>query len=507
MAGGPLHEPGQGHMLASTSTIRLNSSNMDRKWLLWIAFLLILVGCQDVQGNLKGPSKVGTPAPLVAPFKEPVQVNIRTLLANPAAYEGQLIQARGQFRPLQPLSCEGKLYESPATWALAEGERELPAAGPADQLPALASDELTLTVIGRWQRWRGLIGCGQLAMPGERWYLAASRIASPETLALAEGSVASETGLPSPGGEAGQEASGALVVETPQQLGQDSAIVVNPNAPQPSAAINATAYPGPGGFLNPASGGTRTPVPTATPTAVSLSSFPSRTPPPGTAAPNPRDLDDANTRATIDLGSLETSRLEPGETDRWPYQVTSPQVIKVQIGPEPDLNLAISVQDATGRVLANGATGQPGRPVILQNINLSQAGAYEVLVSAQGGSRGDYAILITDEESYQFIFRGTLPDDDTVSGEIEPESDHIWQFKGKDNETISITGSPSENKDLFFRLFGPDGRLLIDLSDESPAGETETLANYTLPADGLYSLVVGEVDFGATEYLLEFVRP
>jgi hypothetical protein len=248
---------------------------------------------------------------------------------------------------------------------------------------------------------------------------------------------------------------------------------------------------------------------TTSPPGTAASSSP--TPRPGASHPTATVLNQtpspetsgAKTQATLALGSLETGELNSGDIHRWPYIIFSAQTIQLQAAPDEDLTINVSIRDPAGRTLAEASSKLPGQPVLLDDVFLSIDGTYEILVSAPGGSAGDYAILLGSVESYHFVFRGLLEAGELVGGQIEPENDHFWHFTGNLGEIVNITATPLNDEDLFLRLFDPEGLLLVNYQNEQPMGVGETLTDFELPAAGLYSLLVGERNFGAAEYSLE----
>jgi hypothetical protein len=478
---------------------------MEKSWLFAMAIIVTtLSACAGNPGILRGPGlEAGTPDPAAFNLPgggEPVNILISNVLADPLAFDGRRLQVTGFHRVRQPLACQGRRQESPATWALGEGELELPVAGPADLMPVPTEDELQVTVVGTWQRWRGLRGCDGAAIPAELWYLEVSDILWPEAIALVpvDDSGDPQTIFDSDQGQPAIEDMGALATSPPEQLGGPvpGTITLTPAPGQaPGSFATQVSYPGPTtGPLIPA-GGSATPTPNLTTSPPDAEPLSSPTPSPETSG--------AKTQATLSSGSLETGNLKVGDIHRWPYTIFSAQTIQLQAASDEDLSVKISIRDPAGRTLAEAASTEPGQPILLDDVFLSIDGTYQILVSAPDGSAGDYAILLGSDGSYRFVFRGLLEVGELVGGQIEPENDHFWHFSGNPGEIVNITATPLNDEDLFLRFFDPDGLLLVNYQNEQPMGEAETLTDFELPAMGLYSLLVGERNFGAAEYSLE----
>lgn len=133
-------------------------------------------------------------------------------------------------------------------------------------------------------------------------------------------------------------------------------------------------------------------------------------------------------------------------------------------------------------------------------VTLIDPGIYDILVSSPTGEPGYYAILISDDESYPYFFQGTLLIDDIGNAVIARDSDHFWHFTGTAGQAISISVVPAGDSDLFLNLFGTDGVSLIRFHDETASGEPEQIIGYVLPDTGIYSLRIGELNFGSAEY-------
>ena len=129
-----------------------------------------------------------------------------------------------------------------------------------------------------------------------------------------------------------------------------------------------------------------------------------------------------------------------------------------------------------------------------------EEGEYDILVEANDSSAGNYAILVTDEESYSFTFQGLLNEGSMSSASFEANHDHFWMFSAEQGDSLRVEISPDGSEDLFFRLFDPQGTIIITSHNESPAGEKEELLDYLLLKEGLYSLLVGEQNFGPASY-------
>jgi hypothetical protein len=202
----------------------------------------------------------------------------------------------------------------------------------------------------------------------------------------------------------------------------------------------------------------------------------------------------------LDVSSIETGRLAHNEIHRWTHEITSTTQLTVSLASDHLLDLSVSIVDADGRVIAQQNAAINGEPEILSGVTLMDPGIYDILVSSPSGDPGDYAILISDSESYPYIFQGTLRIGDIGDAVIASGSDHFWHFTGAAGQAISISVVPTGDADLFLNLFGTDGVTLIRFHDETVSGEPEQIIGYVLPDTGIYSLRIGEFNFGSGEY-------
>lgn len=486
---------------------------MRKWWIVAIILLIFLPSCREPQGSLRGPvPAIGTPENALASVLgnvEVTSVSLADLLDDPGAYKDQYIRVTGIFRNQQTTPCEDEFLHSPATWFVGSGGLEMQAAGPSDQIPDLPDDEIQITVEGQWRRWVGLTGCGNEAIPAEVWYLKTSDIIFPEEVTLIPfGDIL---------GQGTQLADGEIQVSPPsngipatlEQPGEPLPAATNTPLQSGTAPPSQPAYPGPGLTQTPAqvpltsiptpttTGGLITPTPTsATGTAV----------PTATTSPAPDGTGNLVSMPTLNLGSLEIGQLQDDVDHLWPYETSDVQIINLQIAPEPGLGITVTINDPNGQSIVEDETLQTGQTLILTDIPLTEPGTYEILIRSSPDSSGNYAILVGDDESYNFLFTGFLEDGDSFDAEMDAETDHFWHFTGEAGEVIDIVVTPNNVEDIFMRLFGPDGSPLVEFHDFEAGGEAEQLTDYSLNASGLYSLLVGENDFETAEYTIEFTK-
>ena len=143
-----------------------------------ILVVALMFGCQQEPPGTETPV-----VPTIANLPlQPDSIALVTLLRNPTFFDGNYLQLSGQYRPIPLVVCSDEGHFSPATWALVDGEIEIPAAGFDGVLRRLADPGLPLIVEGRWQQWEGPVGCGRRAPVTEIWYFEVDNIVSPNPL-------------------------------------------------------------------------------------------------------------------------------------------------------------------------------------------------------------------------------------------------------------------------------------------------------------------------------------
>lgn len=494
---------------------RLNCNCMNRKgWLLCFSLLLFLTGCQR-SGALKGPPSASTPEQIKLAEIQPDTLTIADLKLTPGEYHGRLLHLNGRFESRPIAACGSKVLSWPA-WQMADGEAIVPASGPANLLSALQGAGSELIAEGFWRYRPVRVGCDGTSQDLPLWYFDVVRIVSPNPLALRSPAGASQSNRDTLTTDSGEpdffadtatfEAVRPTIEATGSPVSKETEIS---GIPKPGGLDQGTPYPGnttpaatiPQPILaspSPSDSGfdeVATVTPTGTVTNRATGSPQSR------ASLTPTiPGQDVILRPLLEPGSLETGALQANQSHLWPYEVDSVQTITVQVSPDAGLELTVSVETTIGEVLATATQLSVGAPLILSEVDLPEAGRYEILIRATGTSGGNYAILVTDEESYSFIFQGLLKEGISASADFEANNDHFWAFSAQSGDSLRLELIPDGNEDLFFRLFDPQGTNIISSYNELPAGEKEELLNYLLLETGLYSLLVGEQNFGPAHY-------
>jgi hypothetical protein len=486
--------------------------------------MILLIGCRVEQGTLSGSSMEEISGGALSGSTDiSLSVSFEELIVDPDAFIGDHLQLAGDLFRAPLNNCNSKERVFPANWILSDGDLEIPVSNKSQELSRLGAGVSDVVLEGRWLHWQGLVGCGRKALAAEQWYLDADRIVSPNPIALVPVLTISpvqdveETGpqleLPGPSGPPSSPTSssvnevGSELIETSTPISQQgivtqsagvvtvaiatASVSITPTQGENESSILPTATPTPE-VLDPVGSATST-VPPSLPTATETIDSPAVS----TATESPIQT---TFRMALDVSSIETGRLTNNEIHRWTHEITSTKQLTVSLASDFLLDLSVSIMDAGGRVIAQQNAAINGEPEILSGVTLMDPGIYDILVSSPSGEPGNYAILISDDESYPYIFQGTLLIDDAGNAVIAHDSDHFWHFTGTAGPAISISVIPTGDADFFLNLFGTDGVSLIRFHDETASGESEQIISFILPESGIYSLRIGEFNFGSGEY-------
>lgn len=476
----------------------------------FLLLLLLLVGqisCQS--GEQPTPTPFPTPLPQAALPGAPqvaqgIPTTLADLLENPEFFAGALVQVSGQFGRLPRLVCGHlPLHASPATWTLRDGEALVQAGGFDEPLRELFPDDLTLTVVGRWQQWRGPVGCGKQAVVGEIWYLEVTRLLSPSQLAR----VTLTPGGPLP------------IAPEPPELGTPTAVS---DFPAPPGGTTVTpADPLPTSFLPLPGEAEGTPVPGLLPTRDSDdddddSGFPPGLTPPGQGTPGstpalpvtpggngngngapplPGQATPTPGGQTVERGQLDAfdARYDvwaAGEIHNWRVSLQPGQPITVSLIAEPEINTAIRLLSPAGQVLDsqnNAAAGQVESLVM----NVSTAGDYVIQLYASDNQAGRYYFSLWDNLGATRPM-GNLSPNVFRSAQLGDFAIHVWFFRAEAGRFISLETAAPATRELLLILLDTNQNLLI--------AEQGTIRNFQVPVTGWYSVELEETFGEVTDY-------
>lgn len=496
---------------------------MKRVWLIFLllfSFMLIAACRRTVEPEVQ-LGAVGTFVPAVV---QPQRVTLSELAAAPAAYQDKLVQVTGRYDTLPRLICLGsRPRQSPASWALTDGQVFAHVGGFEDQVHGLVPRGLTMTVEGVWRFWEGSVGCGKHAITQQFWYLEATNIISPDPVVrvtLTPGGVVEVTSPPVPpaGTEIAQLETSIpteeITIPTLETIfatptleegapGPTSAATAAPPPPTPGGnpvTITPQPYPGPSvtaGAPTPSatddSGGTET---TATPTiepgaspSIEPGASPSATPT-GEALPG-TDMGDIN------FFSLWNEFLDEDGMHRMRFELASTQAITLHMTMPPTFNPTFRIFNADGNVVVDQNNSPAGQAERLNNHQLP-AGTYYIVARETSGQETEYAMTLwirPESNQPRIYFGDPLAYNQSKSAQLTEGTSvpyHFWHFYGEEGDIVTIRVAPSDESDIIFDIFTPSLGYLLDFEvDEWGSGQAEEVT-VTLSETGLYTIQVSE---------------
>ena len=139
----------------------------------------------------------------------------------------------------------------------------------------------------------------------------------------------------------------------------------------------------------------------------------------------------------------------------------------------------------------------------LDLIQIPDDQVYTIVVRDFFQDGGSYTLdlVATTPESLGAVDQGELTPGDAVNGVLEEDEKHAWTFTVDAPSEVDITLTSGPELDGLLILFAPDGTVL-QIVDETLAGEEETLTGFSPEGAGEFTIVVGEYTGGGGEYTL-----
>jgi hypothetical protein len=476
-----------------------------------------LGGCQQQE------EATNTPAPAAAAILRANQAaapSLLTLARNPAAFEDQDLVLVGTYRPLPLPVCAEETHQSPATWALRDGEIEILVSGFDSALRELASPGTPLEIEGRWQRWEGPVGCGRRAPSQIVWYLQLTNILSPNPLnaslpitpaattrppdSVADGNITaspqpettSATGFPA----------GGTPTATPEFSDTPVASATSAISVSPTGSVTIGPTPTASGSGTPTA--TLSGTVTATPTPGANTPTPTATTVPSGASPTPT-VDSGRARL-LDYDDLSKRTITAGSVQEWQFAGAIDLPIVIRVAPSSGLDIALELFDPTDEFL--GAYDQTGigQTETIEENDLPRTGLYTLRVSTADQTSGSYALVLQSESSRPFVlFQGILTYGQTRAGTTPANGDHLWNFEGSAGDIINIRVSATTPTDMqiYFNSFdGQETEYKNDNTTYFPPEDREEFLGYQLPATGLYTIGIGEENLESLGYTIVVER-
>jgi hypothetical protein len=188
-------------------------------------------------------------------------------------------------------------------------------------------------------------------------------------------------------------------------------------------------------------------------------------------------------------GNQVRDAAQAGATDYWVFSGTAGDTISAAVTSGDKIPaVAIALHDAGGKTLTTasaGATSEADIPAY----TLPKTGRYVIAVPMLGTT--SYALTINRRQS---LLNNTQPRilvaDKPLENGVLPGSDvDYWTFNAKKNDVVQLTASRvSGDLRPDMALYGPNGFVAAAVAPAD--GQAAALANFTLPDDGTYRLVI-----------------
>ena len=205
--------------------------------------------------------------------------------------------------------------------------------------------------------------------------------------------------------------------------------------------------------------------------------------------------------AQLSHGQVFEGTLLAHESHYFSYNATGGQYITVIAEPVSSLDLEITLLDPNGRTIAAGDNGYAYDPELIVDAVMPRNGTYFLELADFFGQGGDYTLtlLISDTPQYS---GGEIEFGQEITSRLLANEQHAWVFAGTAGQTISIIATPlNEQMDIVLRLYGPDGRKLIEL-DEGFSGDPEVIAGFVLDVSAPYTIEVKDFSARNGDYTL-----
>jgi len=392
-----------------------------------------------------------------------------------------------------------------------------------EQLRALLDEGQPILVEGRWIKFDGPVGCGMEATEEEVWYLSVDRVLEPNPLvrmAGDEGQTAVQPTaiaelIPSPTPEMSTPTSTIPPVDSAPTAPLDTVL------PSPSSTVGAvitatspvsatgTIGPTPSLVATAVSGGTAT-LPAGVTPSITVTAGASSTPAGATASAT-ADATPGNSgivdKGSLDFEDLVIASLVEGSAHNWSLDLSANSAITLTVAPASAANVTLTLVAPDGTIIVNGQDQAPaGEVETVTNQQIVNPGIYRMQIRTSEGTATEYAVMAMTNDSYGFVFRGTLRTNTPRSDTLRPDQDHFWFFSAEQGDSLSFSVTPQSASDPYIELYDPGGARILTI-DNTGDGDTETLESYSLLESGMYGIRVAEFDFRTMPYQITLTSP
>lgn len=204
----------------------------------------------------------------------------------------------------------------------------------------------------------------------------------------------------------------------------------------------------------------------------------------------------------IAYGDVVAGRISGNDPRQfYSFEGRAGDVVTLRVTHEPGgAPLRIEVKDTHLHRLAVSEESVNGETALV-DLELPEDGPYQVTVMQQRSRDTTYMgyTLALTAAGFETLAPPTLAYGQTVSGEItDAQYEQRWTFAGTAGDVIRAAMTRAEDEpgglDGYLQLLGPDGALLLEV-DDTGDNVMPAITGYTLPADGVYTLVATRFGF------------
>jgi hypothetical protein len=192
---------------------------------------------------------------------------------------------------------------------------------------------------------------------------------------------------------------------------------------------------------------------------------------------------------TAQLPALDASH-------RWLFDGRAGEKVTVRVEmltPDPPNELRLELADTAGNVFLQKQAHLGQGSIQLTDVILPRSGVYLAIV---GGGQFQYQIHLERDANHPGGEEGALRYGVT-DGKVLTQENYldVWTFAGSRGDLVSVQTHAVRGDDIFvaFQLRANDGQILATAVDDG-AGRGARVDGIFLPADGHYSLIVGNLD-------------
>jgi thiol-disulfide isomerase/thioredoxin len=240
------------------------------------------------------------------------------------------------------------------------------------------------------------------------------------------------------------------------------------------------------------------------------------------------DEDESGARA-INYGATITSSISDEVYEEfYTFDGSAGDVVTIRMfnvtGTQLDTLLILQGPDG-GELARNDDMSNVSSNSLIEEFTLPQDGQYTIIATRYNGAEGETVGI------YQLLLRLTAPEGeeeaensdtdtadevsaatsisygDTVSGEITDENyEQSFAFEGNEGDSVTIRlAADGSSLDTVVQLLGPDGEILAENDDSSFSSTDSLIENFTLPADGQYTIIATRYNGAEGQSVGDFV--